>query len=68
MELAAVMSLLTWKSFRVPNPNDVKTDIWYASIEGPEAAAYLRGTARLNNGRAFIPFPNTLNRLPPLME
>ena len=45
------------KSFRVPNPNDVKTDIWYASIEGPEAAAYLRGTARLNNGRAFIPFP-----------
>lgn len=45
------------KSFRVPNPEDPKTDIWYACVEGPEAAAYLRGTARLVNGRAFVPFP-----------
>lgn len=45
------------KNFRVPNPEDPKTDIWYACVEGPEAAAYLRGTARLLNGRAFVQFP-----------
>lgn len=45
------------KNFVVPNPNDPRTDIWYASVEGPEAAAYVRGTARLQNGRAFVPFP-----------
>ena len=45
------------KNFRVPNPEDPKTDIWYACVEGPEAAAYLRGTARLENGRAFVQFP-----------
>ena len=46
------------KNFRMANPNQPDTDIWYACIEGPEAAAYLRGTARLENGRAFIPFPD----------
>jgi hypothetical protein len=46
------------KNFRVANPNQPDTEIWYACIEGPEAAAYLRGTARLENGRAFIPFPD----------
>lgn len=45
------------KAFRVPNPRDAETDIWYASVEGPEAAAYLRGTARLTNGRARVEFP-----------
>lgn len=45
------------KAFRVPNPNDAQTDIWYASVEGPEAAAYLRGTAKLKNGRAIVSFP-----------
>jgi len=45
------------KAFRVPNPNDPQTDIWYACVEGPEAAAYLRGTAKLKNGRAIVSFP-----------
>lgn len=45
------------KSFRVPNPDDPETDIWYASLEGPEAAAYVRGTARLVGGRAVIDLP-----------
>lgn len=46
------------KSFRVPNPNQPGTDIVYASLEGPEAAAYIRGTAHLVNGRATITFPD----------
>lgn len=46
------------KSFRVPNPNQPGTDIWYASLEGPEAAAYVRGTASLQNGRAEIVLPD----------
>jgi hypothetical protein len=33
------------KSFRTPNPGQSRTDIVYAAIEGPEAAAYVRGTA-----------------------
>jgi len=39
------------------NPNQPGTDIVYASIEGPEAAAYIRGTAHLVNGRAEVAFP-----------
>ncbi len=45
------------KSFRMPNPNKPGTRIWYASVEGPEAAAYLRGTAHLIAGQAAISFP-----------
>ena len=46
------------KSFRVTNAADSATDIWYTSLEGPEAGAYLRGTARLQNGSATITFPD----------
>ena len=45
------------KNFRVNDPNDNRKEIWYASLEGPEAAAYLRGTATLRNGEAFVEFP-----------
>jgi hypothetical protein len=45
------------KSFRVPNPSHPETDIVYAAIEGPEAAAYVRGTGRLVNGTATIDLP-----------
>jgi hypothetical protein len=45
------------KNFRVPNPKDLGTEIWYCSLEGPEAAAYIRGTAQLVDGLAFVPFP-----------
>jgi hypothetical protein len=46
------------KNFRVPNPNQPNTDIVYACIEGPEAAAYVRGTAHLVNGQATVSLPD----------
>lgn len=46
------------KAFRQTNPNDPTTDIWYASIEGPEAAAYMRGTATLSDGKAIVYLPD----------
>jgi hypothetical protein len=46
------------KSFRVAHPSQPDTDIVYACIEGPEAAAYVRGTGRLVNGEARIPLPD----------
>jgi collagen triple helix repeat protein len=45
------------KNFRMPHPEKAGKEIWYASIEGPEAAAYVRGTATLVNGKATIEFP-----------
>ncbi len=45
------------KSFRMPYPGRSGEEIWYASIEGPEAAAYTRGTAKMVNGEATIEFP-----------
>ena len=47
----------TLKSFRVAHPDKPDTDIVYAAIEGPEAAAYVRGTAHLSNGEAVIDLP-----------
>jgi hypothetical protein len=46
------------KQFRVPNPRDLTTDIWYASLEGPEAAMYVRGKGRLVNGQATLELPD----------
>jgi hypothetical protein len=45
------------KNFRVENPNKPGTEIWYAAPEGPEVAAYCRGTARLQNGEVSIALP-----------
>ena len=45
------------KSFRVAHPDKPDTDIVYAAIEGPEAAAYVRGSAHLSNGEAVIDLP-----------
>ena len=47
----------TVKNFRVPHPTEADKEIWYASLEGPEAAAYVRGTATLVDGKAVIEFP-----------
>ena len=44
------------KNFRIPHPEKEDKEIWYGCIEGPEAAAYERGTYQLTNGEAFIPF------------
>ncbi|MFZ4476133.1 MAG: hypothetical protein ACOYPR_13125, partial [Saprospiraceae bacterium] len=46
------------KNFKMDHPTDPSKEIWYASIEGPEAAAYVRGTGRILNGEAFILFPD----------
>lgn len=45
------------KNFRMDHPTQKDKEIWYACVEGPEAAAYMRGTGQLVNGEAFIPFP-----------
>lgn len=45
------------KNFRVPHPEKAEVDIVYASLEGPEAAMYVRGTATLVDGEATIPLP-----------
>jgi len=51
------------KFFRVPDPDDPTRDIWYGCIEGPELAMYVRGTARLVNGRARIELPDHFRKL-----
>ena len=51
------------KHFVVPHPGDPSMDIVYASIEGPEAAMYVRGTGRLVNGRATIELPQHFTAL-----
>ncbi len=45
------------KAFIVPDPNDPNRLIKYASIEGPEAAIYVRGTAELTSGQGYIELP-----------
>lgn len=44
------------KNFRMPHPEKPDKDIWYCSLEGPEAGVYDRGTAFLENGEAFISY------------
>ena len=51
------------KCFRVPNPVDADTDIWYACMEGPEVGAYVRGTGRLVDGHAVIELPEHFRTL-----
>ena len=44
------------KNFRMEHPEDKTKEIWYASLEGPEAGAYERGRGKLENGEAYIHF------------
>jgi hypothetical protein len=46
------------KNFKMDHPTEANSEIWYASLEGPEAAAYLRGTAKLINGTVSVDFPS----------
>jgi len=46
------------KSFIVPDPSDSNRMIKYTSVEGPEAAIYVRGTANLVSGQGHIDFPD----------
>jgi hypothetical protein len=43
--------------FRVPHPRDDRKEIVYGSLEGPEAGMYVRGTARVEGGRAVVKLP-----------
>ncbi|GAB4416926.1 MAG: hypothetical protein OHK0039_26670 [Bacteroidia bacterium] len=45
------------KNFRIPHPEQPDKDIWYGSLEGPELAVYVRGTATLQDGYAVVIFP-----------
>jgi hypothetical protein len=45
------------KNFVVANPDDPSTEIYYACVEGPEAAMYTRGTGQLIGGRAIVTLP-----------
>ncbi|MEO6189501.1 MAG: hypothetical protein ABIO44_03125 [Saprospiraceae bacterium] len=49
------------KTFIMDHPTDPTKEIWYACVEGPEAAAYNRGTATLINGEAYISFSEDFN-------
>jgi len=51
------------KNFRVPHPQDDTKEIWYAALEGPEAAMYARGTATLVDGEARITLPEHFSAL-----
>lgn len=51
------------ESFREPDPTNPDRMIKYTSIEGPEAAMYVRGTGDLMNGNAFIQFPEHFTAL-----
>ncbi|WP_020528839.1 hypothetical protein [Flexithrix dorotheae] len=51
------------KNFKVPHPNDDSKEIWYAALEGPEAAMYIRGTSKLENGTATIALPDHFTSL-----
>jgi len=46
------------KNFRTEHPTENDKDIWYASLEGAEAGAYVRGTAMLTKGRGEIVLPD----------
>lgn len=45
------------KNFKVNHPTKKDYNIVYASIEGPEAGAYVRGTASLTQGTTHVQFP-----------
>jgi len=44
------------KNFKMDYPGKPDKQIWYGSLEGPELAAYIRGTGKLVNGKASIEF------------
>jgi hypothetical protein len=45
------------KNFVVEHPDDPELRIVYASLEGPEAGAYVRGTALIQDGYAWVDLP-----------
>lgn len=56
------------KNFVAPHPTDEDLEIVYASLEGPEAAVYARGTSRLINGQAEVMLPDHFQAVGALRE
>ena len=46
-----------YKWLKWDDPSDESREIRYGCLEGPEAAIYIRGTARLTHGSAHVEFP-----------
>ncbi|HSF42645.1 MAG TPA: hypothetical protein VLT87_22765, partial [Thermoanaerobaculia bacterium] len=51
------------KNFAMPDPADPKKAIYYASLEGPEAGTYFRGTGKTVGGQAVIELPGYFSRI-----
>ncbi|MDQ3622700.1 MAG: hypothetical protein M3463_09455 [Verrucomicrobiota bacterium] len=51
------------KKFAIPHPCKEGRTLIHAAIEGPEAAVYYRGEAKLANGRAVVPLPEYFEAL-----
>lgn len=52
-----VISKAGLNGFLIRHPHDPSREIFYASLEGPEAGIYARGTGRLEGGRAVVRLP-----------
>ncbi len=53
-EVSAHTISATVKNFKIDHPSQKGKEIWFACIEGPEVAAYARGTATLINGEVTV--------------
>ncbi len=51
------------KNFTMEDPLDNTKSIWYASLEGPEAGAYERGTSVLINGEVLITYSDHFKKV-----
>jgi len=51
------------KNFAMPDPANSNKAIYYASLEGPEAGTYYRGTAKTVDGEAVIELPGYFSRI-----
>lgn len=51
------------KNFKVDYPGKPDKQIWYGSLEGPELAAYIRGTGKISNGKATIEFTDHYQKI-----
>lgn len=52
-----------YKSFIIDHPIDPERWLVHATLEGPEAAVYYRGSAQLVNGRAVVALPHYFEAL-----
>ncbi len=62
-EVSAHTISATVKNFKIDHPSQQGKEIWFACIEGPEVAAYARGTATLLNGEATILLPDYFSEI-----